>query len=183
MKLSVILAFILIGCSNSIPAKEKRIRLIERTISALKANDKLTLFQIIDTLQCFAIYGKEGFVAKIDRARLALTDCSVSDWQKDMEEEREAAYHTKYTIPICSSSGANKTLMIELTFAEYRSSDRIDYFDVHFGSQTSGKLHSRWFKERPLIAELRTTGAVALCGVSLVHNFTKFTRTAQSLLR
>lgn len=112
--------------------KDVRRTQVEKAILAMSKYDTTQLYQLIDTNRCFVIYGKDGFLSKVAYASKRLKICGVNIDDSILKIEKEQPYHTKYTVPFCSSKGTDKSMGFALifSFAEYRKDDMIDFMDV-----------------------------------------------------
>lgn len=120
------------GCSNIGSAKDKRREVIEKAVTAISKYDTSQLYQLVDTSRCFNIYSKEGFLDKVDYVSKRLRNCGSQINDGILKIEKEQPYHTKYTIPFCSSDGQTKddSFSLIFSFADYRKDEMIDFMDV-----------------------------------------------------
>lgn len=125
------------GCNHIGAAKDERRATIEKAVVAISKQDTLRLYQVIDTSRCFNIYSKEGFLDKVDYAYKRLKHCGSHINDSAIKIEKEQPYHTKYTIPFCSSDGQAKddSFSLVFSFADYRKDGMIDFMDVAVGRE------------------------------------------------
>lgn len=120
------------GCNNIGAAKDERQEVIKKAVIAISKYDTSQLYQLIDTSRCFNIYSKEGFLDKVDYVYKRLQNCDSRINDSTIKIEKEQPYHTKYTIPFCSSKEQIKddSFSLIFSFADYRKDGMIDFMDV-----------------------------------------------------
>jgi hypothetical protein len=92
------------GCRNTKGKADSRDVVIKKAIKEIENYDSIQLYGLIDTSYCFDIYGKDGFIHKIDYVynRFKICGSSIVD---TLIKIREKQLHVReYSLAFCRGS-------------------------------------------------------------------------------
>ncbi len=118
------------GCNQS---NDKRMEVIKKVVLFLSKNDTTELYNIVDTSKCFRIYGKQGFINKINYAYEKFKICS-DDVKENMIKKIALPFNIdEYTLSFCRSSIdsiVNGSFDLKIQFANYEDNERVKFMDI-----------------------------------------------------
>jgi hypothetical protein len=129
--LAVTIFFLFCGCDDNEPGKRTRRQVIDEALVAISKYDTLRLYDLIDTSHCFKIYGREGFLQRIENAHSILKECGKQFNDSAISIEKVAGRRTEYTLSYCPDTLLAHGKLV-FAFADFRNDEVIDFFSVAF---------------------------------------------------
>ena len=128
----VVLTFLFAaGCTSQKTISSQRRALIGKAINAISKYDTSNLYDLLDTTFCFNIYGKEGFLQKVDFIHNKFRECDdlINDTSISIQHTRVRT--TEYVLPFCTKRNINTsgTFTVILSFADDQNDSKILFLD------------------------------------------------------
>jgi len=127
--------FLLLGeaCTNAENTNANQMSLINKAVTAFSKHDTLGLYNLIDTGKCFRIYGKDGFLLKVNYIYDRLKACGVSYNERKIRINPRPVNRTEYTIAFCRNTNdsiINDSFDLIFTFSNYDQDKVISFMDI-----------------------------------------------------
>ena len=120
-----IIFFVMLGatCNTAKRNDELRKNNIQSALNAIRINDTISLYRVLDTTYLFDLKGKQGTKSVIEAIKKQLVSCEPN-FQKDGTVKNKQYDYTNYTLELC---GVNKLIF---RFADYNTDNKIIYLEV-----------------------------------------------------
>ena len=135
IKLFIYIFFGLIAMSSctfaqSLDAKRKAI--INKAITAIENRDTLALFLLVDTAFNFDIYGKEGFLYKVNHINNLLKKCGSVYDKNQLSKKTGNLKSTEYRLAFCIVNDESNAdaFYLSFIFPDYENRVKIQLIDV-----------------------------------------------------
>ena len=121
------------SCENIKKPNDKRKVLIEKAVKAIAKYDTIQLYDLIDTSYCFDIYGKDGFLHKVDYVYNRFKVCGTSIADTSIKIQEKQVQSKEYTLPFCRNEKGEvvyDSFDLLFSFSDYDSDEKILLMDV-----------------------------------------------------
>ena len=126
--------FLINSCGYTQTTDTKRRTVIERAIVAIVKYDTTTLFSLVDTSFYFDIYGKEGFISKINYINNQLKTCQTTSITDSLLTTMQMpANSTDYILSFCRFKNNNinpDRFDLIFSFANYENEIKMLTIDI-----------------------------------------------------
>lgn len=133
--LTVIFSSFFIGnsCGGLKKGTDDRSVIIRKTVLAIANYDTIQLYSLIDTAYCFDIYGKDGFLNKIDFANHRYKVCGNSIVDSLTKTREKQPKIKEYSLAFCRGSKGEViagSFDFLFSFSDYDSESKILFIDI-----------------------------------------------------
>ena len=120
------------SCTIAQSVEAKRKVIINKALIALENQDTSTLFLLVDTAYYFDIYGKDGFLFKVNGINKHLKKCDLDSAMSQMSKKTGRLNTTEYRLTFCNSKDEfnTDTFYLSFIFSDYENPVKIQLIDV-----------------------------------------------------
>jgi hypothetical protein len=132
--MKILLFFIVFFYSCTNQSYNKRKILIEKAVNAISKYDTMQLYTLIDTSYCFDIYGKDGFLFKVNYTHNRFKMCGNSFSETSIKILEKPSQTKEYVLSFCRNKRGDiiyDSFDLIFSFADYESDIKILSMDVN----------------------------------------------------